>query len=391
MLTLANPAVSDRDFATHPCPDLHDHLRELRAFGPVVPVMYLGAPAWLVLAHAEGRAVFGDDVHFDAAVAYAEYAVPPMGRVLQALSGDEHTQQRALASGPFLPGAVRRLIEPIADKLLDDLAVAATPGEPVDLVWHFTSRLPFTVISTLLSVPVEHEKKFLEMAVALFTYPWDPEGALAARKEFDAFFAPILAEHRACPRGDFISMVMDAESDGIRASDEQVMALLRMLVPAGSDTTWKALGSMFAAVLGDSRLRALACRGERERAAIAAESVRREPPVAIMPRACSQSAQLGGAQIKTGERVLVAIAAANRDPAVFDHPGDFDPDRNTAPILSFGGGRHFCLGTHLARREMETALDKVLKRFPDMKLAPDKVVEITGTNLRGPRELWVTL
>jgi len=98
---------------------------------------------------------------------------------------------------------------------------------------------------------------------------------------------------------------------------------------------------------------------------------------------------LGGVHIKKGEWLLFGITAANSDPKVFPEPRKFDPSRDNRALISFGRGPHFCLGMHLARRELETALRVVLERYPDIRLTPGKTVEYVGGVLRGPRELWV--
>jgi cytochrome P450 len=118
------------------------------------------------------------------------------------------------------------------------------------------------------------------------------------------------------------------------------------------------------------------------------EALRWEPPVALLPRICSADITLGGVDIKAGDWTLFGISAANSDPAVFSDPRRFDPGR-THRNLVFGHGVHFCLGSHLARRELETAIKLVFERFPRMCLAPGRSVEVIGGVLRGPKELWV--
>jgi len=127
---------------------------------------------------------------------------------------------------------------------------------------------------------------------------------------------------------------------------------------------------------------------EKTREAIVQEGLRWEPPVALLPRICSHDITLGGVDIKKGEWTLFGIAAANSDPTIFDDPRRFDPAR-TQRNLVFGHGVHSCLGSHLARRELETAIQLIFERFPRMTLAPNRPVEIIGGVLRGPKELWV--
>lgn len=118
--------------------------------------------------------------------------------------------------------------------------------------------------------------------------------------------------------------------------------------------------------------------------------MRWEPPVALLPRRASRDTEIGGVTIRSGSQVIFAIAAANRDPRVFDQPNAFDPSRpRLKESLVFGHGPHICLGAELAREEMKVGLGVMLERFPDMALVDSDSVEILGSILRGPRELRV--
>ena len=129
--------------------------------------------------------------------------------------------------------------------------------------------------------------------------------------------------------------------------------------------------------------------GQVLREKIVAEGLRWQAPTALLPRMSTGDTMLGGVHIKKGEWLLFGITAANSDPKVFPEPRKFDPSRDNRALISFGRGPHFCLGMHLARRELETALRVVLERYPDIRLTPGKTVEYVGGVLRGPRELWV--
>lgn len=383
------PLMPEIDFAYDEVLDLHERLDLLRAYGPVVRVKYLGAPVWLILDHAALCRAFDDLENFDPRDGYMIISAPSMGRTMQTMSGEEHRVNRAQVMPPFLPGQVRSyveaLIEPIAHELMDRIA-----GErEVEFVQGFARPYPFTVITRLLGIPVSDEAMLLEWAVKLIDFPWDPDGATRAKRDFDAYMQDILAEHRRNPSDDFISMLVRAEFEGQTLDDEQILSFFRLLFPAGSDTTYKNAGSLFACVLADPALIAQARRSEADRQAIAAEGLRWQAPTALLPRMASGSTTLGGAPIKKGDWVLFGITAANRDPEVFPDPHRFDPARDNRALISFGRGVHFCLGAHLARRELETALKVVFERYPDIRLKPNTAVEFVGGVLRGPRELWV--
>jgi len=387
-MSAVQPLLPEIDFAYAEAPNLHELLDTLRPHGPVVPVKYLGQTVWLINTYDELKQAFSDEEHFASEAAYRVHSEPSMGRTLQTMSGEMHRVNRALVSRPFFPKqmrqAVEALIEPVADELLDRIEGA----EEVEFVQAFTRPFPFTVITRLLGIPIDDEGKLLEWALKLIDYPWDPEGALRAKRDFGAYMQPILAARRGHPGDDVISTLASAEYEGQRLDDEEILSFLRLLFPAGSDTTYKVGGSLFYAVLSDPAMRARALESGEQREAIVQEALRWQPPTALLPRRCSKDTELGGVQIRKDDWVLFGITAANNDPGVFPEPRRFDPDR-TNKNLAFGHGEHFCLGSHLARRELETALERVLTRFPDIRLAPGHTVRFSGAVLRGTPELWV--
>lgn len=386
-----SPLMPEIDFAMNEVPDLYALYDRLRAYGPVAPIRFMGQPTWAILGHAELDRAYNDPENFSPHVAYRRLQEPSMGRALMTLVGEEHRHTRAMVTPAFVPSMVRSyiqaLIEPVAQEVLDRIAAR----DEVDLVQEFAQPFPFTVITRLLGIPVDDEALFLRWAVKLIDYPWDPEGALKAKEEFGAYMLGIIEERRRTPGEDFVSQLVQAEHEGRRLDDEQLLALFRFLFPAGSDTTYKNVGSLFAAVLGDPAMRALATTGDAERAALVLEALRWEAPAAMMPRIATGSTELGGVRIREGDWVAFAIAAANNDPAKFTDPRRFDPARDNRDLISFGRGAHFCVGMHLALRELETALRVVLQRFPAMRLKPDTRVEMIGGVMRGPRALWVEL
>lgn len=389
-MSASESLMPEVDFAYDEVPNLHELLDRLRAHGPVVPVTYLGQTVWLINGYEELKRAFSDEEHFASEAAYRVHSEPSMGRTLQTMSGEMHRVNRALVSKPFFPKQVRQavesLIEPVADELLERIADHAE----VEFVQAFTRPFPFTVITRMLGIPIDDEGRLLEWALKLIDYPWDPEGALRAKREFGEYMQPILDHRRRHPGADVISTLATAEFEGKRLDDEEILSFLRLLFPAGSDTTYKVGGSLFYAVLSDPAVQARARRDAGSRAAVVQEALRWQPPTALLPRRCSKDTELGGVAIRKDDWILFGITAANNDPAVFADPRRFDPDR-TNKNLAFGHGEHFCLGSHLARRELEVALDRVLARFPGIHLAPGRPVRFTGGVLRGTPELWVRL
>lgn len=387
-MSAIQPLLPEIDFAYDEVPDLHAQIDRLRPHGSVVPVRYHGATAWLINTYEELKQAFSDETHFTAAAFYRVHAEPSMGRTMQTMAGEQHRINRALVSNPFFPKQVRAyleaIIEPEAQRILD----AIDHTDEVDLVAAFTLRYSFSVITRLLGIPVHDDDKFMVWAVKIIDYPWDPEGALRARREFEDYLRPHIHRRRREPGDDLISLLASAEIEGQRLSDDEIFGFCLLIFPAGSDTTYKNLGSLLYAVLSEPGLRERAAANAAERAAIVQEGLRWQPPTALLPRTCSADTELGGVALAQGTPMLFGITAANNDPAVFAEPRRFDPDRANKN-LAFGHGVHFCLGSHLARAELECALKLVCERFPRMRLLPEKPVEIIRGVLRGPRDLWV--
>jgi cytochrome P450 len=379
-------SLQEIDFASAPAPDLHAVLAQMREEGPVVSGRLHGKPAWVITRHAELRAAFKDETHFHSATIQE----PLVGQTMQSMTGKHHRQNRGLISFAFIPSAIAEmadtLVEPLAHELLSEIG----SEREFDLISAFTQRFPAAVITRMLGIPVHNEKQFLDWAIKLFQFPWDPTGARLAWQHFTQYLAPILKERREAPGKDLLSILIGAELEGQRLTDAEILSFIGILYPAGSDTAFKSMGSMMYGVLTHPDVRDEALGEPAARSRIAEEAMRWEPPVALLPRRASLDCEIGGVTIRSGSQVIFAIAAANRDPRVFDRPDAFDPSRpRLKDSLVFGHGAHFCLGAQLAREEMKVGLGAMLERFPDMALADADSVEVLGSILRGPRELRV--
>ena len=240
----------------------------------------------------------------------------------------------------------------------------------------------------MLGLPLHDEERVLRWALDLINYPWQPEEALRASREFTAYLEEIVKQRRAAPSDDILSELCTVEVEGERLSDEEIFSLVRLLFPAGADTTFKGLGSLFWAALTHADVAGSLATDEALRNAVVDETLRWEPPIALQPRASGDRAvSWYGAEIPAKAPMLFAIAAANRDPEVFAEPQRFDPSRKSRNSMTFGHGEHFCLGSHLARREMEVATAALFQRCPGLRLTAPERVEVVGAILRGPKTL----
>jgi cytochrome P450 len=381
--------VSEHDFALD-VPDFHDELSRLRREHPVAFVPFHGGTAYLLTSYRDVERAFLDEATLPAEAAYRLHSEPVMGRTLQCMTGREHTRNRALVFPAFrarlMPDYVDPILAPAAHRLIDQFVERGH----ADLVTEFTKQYPFTVITRLLGIPPRNEGDIQRWALALLTYPWDPDNALAASREFTEYLTPIVASRRENPGDDLISTLATAIVDGEQLSDEEIFSFIRVLFPAGADTTYLGLGSLLYALMTHPDAMDRVRRDPESRRLAIEEALRWQPPVSLMPRFAPVDTDQFGSLIPAGSHVLFGIAAANRDPAVFADPDRFDIDRENKGTLTFGFGMHFCVGAHLARAELATALDVVLERLDDLQLVADAPTRFVGSVLRGPDTLPVT-
>ncbi|MCH2171737.1 cytochrome P450 [Myxococcota bacterium] len=377
------------DFGRDPLPDLHAVLAPLRSQGPLARVTYDGGDAWMILRHAELSQALRDDDAFPGEQAYQRLAEPAQGRTLQCMPPRQHRRHRDLVAPWFNPSRVTELttslLEPLAHHRIERFAKR---GE-ADLVSELAQPYPFTVILHLLGLPEDDQPRLREWAHGLLSHRVNPDRALAARQDFTHYLEPLVALRRAEPRDDWLSHLIAAEVDGRPLSNETIYSFVRLLFPAGADTTYLALGNLLQQIVMRPELveRLRAEPAAREKAV--EESLRFAPAVAIQPRIAGHGAQIAGTEIATGEWVLFGIASANRDPNVFEAPDEFKIERRTHDSLAFGAGTHFCLGSHLARAELRVVLGAVLDRLPALRLKTNHEVTARGAIFRGPRQLPV--
>ena len=382
-------AIPGIDFFRDEVTNLHELVENTRQLGTVVPVIYAGSRNWLINDYDTVKAAFSDEEHF-ASEAFYKFASQPMqGRTLQVMSGEEHRINRLMVSRSFFPRPVSEIIQPIivaeANRFLDRIE----GQQEVDLVEAFARPFPLAIITRMMGIPVHDEEKFLFWALMLIDFGYDPEAGFRAKREFDAYMTALIEERRTNPGEDLISSLATAEVEGTALTDEELLSFCRLLFPAGSDTTYKMMGSLVYALLTHPQFVPKMLESEKYRQAVVQEGLRWEPPLSFQPRACSKDITLGGVDIKAGDAMMFGVCGANNDPKYWDKPREFNPDRKHATLMTFGHGEHFCLGTHLARRELEVGIKMLFERFPDMVLCEDKPVEIIRAVLRGPKSVWV--
>ncbi len=306
---------------------------------------------------------------------------PVQAPSLLSVEPPQHTRYRTLVSSVFTARAVAQLrdqVQVTADALLDALERrrAATGAEVVDLVDAYCSKLPVAIISDILGVPEAEREKVLQFGEAVapsldFVLPWrvfrHTEQGLVG---FDAWLSGHIARLRRNPGDDLMSQLIAATDGEGRLDDQELRATAGLVLAAGFETTVNLLGNGTWLLLQHPEQLALLREDPARWSTAVDEALRMESPVQMTARIARRDTTLGGEPIAKGEMVILLLAAANRDPAVFDDPLRFDVTRrNAARHLAFSGGRHYCLGAALARAEGEVGLRTLFDRYPDLALA----------------------
>jgi cytochrome P450 len=316
------------------------------------------------------------------------------------LDPPDHTRLRKLVSKAFAPKVVNAL-QPEIGALVDGLLDRVAEKGEFEVVEDFAYPLPVAVICRLLGVPVEDEPRFSRASAAL-AHSLDPflafNGQLQAGVEerqqavrwLRDYFQGLIEERRSRPGDDFISGLIAVEESGDQLSQDEIISTCNLLLIAGHETTVNLIGNAILAMLRNP-IEWAALGADAGRApAIVEETLRYDPPVQTIGRIAADDMTIGGIEMPAGDVMMLLLAAAHRDPAEFDRPDTFDPDRGTLRHLGFGRGAHYCLGAPLARLEAGAALSAVTARFPNARLDAEPQYK-SNVTLRGLSELKVAL
>jgi len=279
------------------------------------------------------------------------------------MDGRRHRRYRALVQPSFQPAKAewwyRNWIEQTVQLLIDGFVDAGRAELNVD----FCAAIPVLTITGSFGIPVEQA---LDVRAALR----DP-GAVVE------MIAPIVAARREQPQDDLISILVESEitdEDGVthRLSDAEIHSFALLLLAAGSGTTWKQMGLVLATLLQRPELLEAVRRDRSLLRPAIEESVRWTPTDPMFSRHAQEDVDFHGVHMPAGSVIHICIGAANRDPARWERPDEYDVHRSMKPTLAFGSGPHTCLGMHVARAEMAAGVNALLDRLPNLRLDPDE-------------------
>jgi cytochrome P450 len=312
-----------------------------------------------------------------------------MGPTILAMEGKKHWDHRNLVSAAFKSKSLLRwepeIVRPVVNALIDEFI---DRGE-ADLVRDFTLEFPTRVISKLLGLPEEDLPFFRRRAVELISYNVKYKRAFEASAALGEYFSEQIDKRRSKPTEDIIGNLVFAEIDGERLDDEAIYSFLRLLLPAGLETTYRSSGNLlFLLLTHPDQFRAVQADRELIGPAIE-EGLRFETPLTTVQRYAAEETELEGVTLPAGAVIDVCIGSANRDENRWERSEEFDIFRKRLPHISFAAGEHTCLGLHLARMETRVALECLLDRLTDIDLVTDDDPHIFGQPFRSPTALPV--
>ncbi|MFI1677813.1 cytochrome P450 [Streptomyces sp. NPDC020607] len=386
--------TQDPGFLQNPYPSY----AAMRSACPVQPVSAGsgGRTSYLITGYAEVRAALGDArLSKDTAVFFADKGSrrrlhPAVAHTMLASDPPRHTRLRKLVTKAFTTGAVRKL-RPFIARTTDDLLDEWPEGGRCDFVAGLAVPLPVMVICELLGVPQADRPDVQRWSAKLFA-AGEPDVIDAASHALADYMTGLIAAKRLAPGDSLLDRLIAARDGDDRLSEEELVSLAVLLLVAGHETTTNFLGNAVLALLQHPDELTHLLGNPDDVPGVLDELLRHDSPLSTATfRFTKEAVTLGGTDIPAGAPVLVALGAANRDPARFPSPDSLDLERDASAHLGFGHGIHRCVGAPLAKAEAEIALRAVLTRFPAIRLAvpPDQLTWRRTRLVRGLASLPV--
>jgi cytochrome P450 len=351
---------------------------------------------WLPVNHDDVSAIAYDTEHFTSRAVVVSNVRPgpddlpaPIGAAPPITSDPPfHAGARRLLLPAFSPKQIDPL-EPFTRQCCQELLDAMGDAEIVDAAEQYAQHIPVRVIAKMLGFPLEDADYFRFIIHEILEGVSKTEEEVnSISPEIDAYFDKQIADHVANPRDDLTSYLLNVELDGAKLPHEVVRGVTVLLLVAGIDTTWSAIGaSLWHLAQHPEDRRRLA--SEESLMPRAVEELLRAYAPVTMARLVAKDVTIGDAEMKEGDWVLLPFPAANRDPSMFERADEVVIDREVNRHAAFGLGIHRCIGSNLARMEIRVAVEEWLKRYPEFSLADPDAVTWAAGQVRGPRSLPV--
>jgi cytochrome P450 len=356
---------------------------------------------WALSRHADIAAALRDEATYSNAMGVSldpSAWGPHAHRTMSFLAMDppRQTRLRSLVSKGFTPRRVKELEPQILRITRTHLDRALEQGE-FDWIGAFAGKLPMDVISELMGVP-EADRDEIRRLADLVVHREDgvrdvPQEGMEAALHLIGYYADMLAERRRRPTEDLTSALLAAETDGDRLDDEEIIAFLFLMVVAGNETTTKLLGNALYWLSRHPGQLAGVLTDETQVGPWIEETLRYDTSSQILARSLLRDVELHGRVAPAGSQLLLLLGSANRDERAFRDPDRYDLERDPAELaqlVSFGGGRHFCLGANLARLEARVALTELVRRVRSVEVDHARATRVHSVNVRGFASLPVT-
>ena len=312
------------------------------------------------------------------------------GPTILGMHGKQHHDHRSLISKAFRQSALERwepaVIDPICDHLVDEIKDDGS----ADLITAVTLEFPTRVTAELLGLPEEDLDLFRRLSFDLISIYIDIDAGLNASVALQAYFQEKVDQRRTKMTNDIIGDLVGAEIDGEKLTDEAIISFLRLLLPAGLETTFRSSSNLLYLLLTHPEQLEVVQRDRDLIPAAIEEGIRYETPLVSVPRTTTSEVEINGVPIGKGAQVNLCMGSANRDETRWPNADVFDIHRTRRAHVSFAGGIHSCLGMHLARVETRAMLNSLFDRVTDLQLVPDEDNKIVGMPFRSPKKLPVT-
>ncbi|MFQ5512967.1 MAG: cytochrome P450 [Myxococcota bacterium] len=362
--------------------------RDLREKAPLYRNERLGF--WALSRHSDVLAALRNPVAFSNAqgVSLDRSSHAQADTVMSFLAMDppRHTQMRALVSRAFTPRRVAGMEPRIRELSRKYVARFAERGR-FDVIADYAGLLPMAVISELIGVPEADRQELRSWADTVVHREEGmsdvPPAGMEAAARLLGYFAEFVRERRARPHDDLLGALFEAEIDGERLAERDIIAFVFLMIIAGNETTTKLIGNAVYWLWRNPEQRARICRDPRLVARWVEETLRYDNSTQALARTLARDVELYGEKLRPGEKLLLLLGSANRDEDVFERAEEFDILRNTTASLSFGHGTHFCLGASLARLEGRVALDELHRFLPTLEVRTEEAVRVHSCNVRG--------